>query len=446
MASSLPSTTSTVLKKRDSYTNNLGSPNPKVIPPTSPDARRSVSQIANMWASNGVQRTPSARNVSLKGRSSIHEDATITKQLPNEPDMWTPTSLSRTSSTASMKNSSPGSERTSNDANAFRDRSESPVRIEALQIKPREEVPVREIKRERKISDASIQSHSTLAEPPEEELDLKTPRVIEKALNTNDSQASTLVEPEKAAGPLEQQLLTLLSKVTSIERDRPTVMATEYKALQNRVAELEAEKKTWLRRHEDIWNCRDEDLANLTKIRSMLAQERRMREGLEKLREDDLQNLIVVRGKLAKLTWAMEKQQQQHQQSESPTMRSPASKIAARQSLSQSSDLWKVAKTAAMEQRVLELESANAALRAEIERSRVSAPSSYAPTSIRTPTTGTDVFEGSSRHRERSAAKVEKLRTENEALRRELARKEDENAELEEKIERLQRRLGVAAV
>jgi predicted nuclease with TOPRIM domain len=306
-----------------------------------------------------------------------------------------------------------------------------------------------EIPYERAASIGSDHSHSTFTEdvPDIEEVELKTPKVIPKVVDFPPIHHAPSTPPatsnhDHAAGPLEQQLLALLSKVTIIEQDRPTVMASDYEALQQRVKSLESEKAIFLRRQEALWHCRDEDLANLIKIRGELASLRRQHDGIMKLRDQDAENLLAVRDKLAKLTWATEKQQQDITLQRTTSFNATG-RASARQSVGPGSDLWAVAKSAALEQRVLELESANAILRAELDKARSSTDS---PRPLSRITTGEDGLEGSHHHRARLVARLATLRTENEMLRRDLARKEDENAEWEERLERLQRRSGILAL
>lgn len=131
---------------------------------------------------------------------------------------------------------------------------------------------------------------------------------------------------------------------------------------------------------------------------------------------------------------------------------------------SEGSDLWRAAKLAAMEQKVLELERANTDLRAQLERAHAallassSEPEHPAKTSSNNHNLSTSgnaspghrdldasslemLLEGALRHRERFIVKIERLRAENEELRKELRRKEDETAELEHTVEKLRMKI-----
>lgn len=70
-------------------------------------------------------------------------------------------------------------------------------------------------------------------------------------------------------GPLESQLAALMSKLIFLERKNPaiSVKPDEFREMQARLKTLEAEKKTWQKRHEAIWALRDEDVENNIKIR-----------------------------------------------------------------------------------------------------------------------------------------------------------------------------------
>jgi len=243
----------------------------------------------------------------------------------------------------------------------------------------------------------------------------------------------TVYNPRKdsyhhSAGPLERMLRDLLPQIAHIEHSEPTVMASDYSALQARVEALEAEKSTWETRHSALFALRDEDVANLIKVRGLLADERRAHDALKLLREDDLQNNVSLREKLAKATWS------------SPT---PPRTHSARSTLSMSGspggqDLWQAAKTAAMEQRVLELEKHNEELRAQQK----------APT-LEAPEMGTEerillehVMEDGLKYRERMGARIQSLRCEKENLSKELHQMEDRNHELEAQVDRYKRQLA----
>ncbi|QGA20128.1 hypothetical protein EYB26_007829 [Talaromyces marneffei] len=191
------------------------------------------------------------------------------------------------------------------------------------------------------------------------------------SLPSSSSSAISQIEP---TGPLSNQLHNLFSQITLLESSTPTVMAADHAALQQHITTLELEKSSLLSKREALYSLRDEDVSNLIKIRGLLCEERRAHEALRKLRDEDLQNVLELRNKLAQATWA----NQSRLVSSPPSAVSTIGSISYRrmekaQSLSsaQSSnqDLWQTAKTAALEQRVLELESANADLRQKIEKS-----------------------------------------------------------------------------
>jgi hypothetical protein len=420
--------------------------------------------LASMWTSNEALKPPSARSMDLKDRRSVQEDMIAPIQTPTDGVMWTPKALSRSSSTVSTARSvlsersfasdrSGTSDHSAVDQSFFRGRTSSSDHVESFALKPEIQNVVRENPYERASSFSSDHSHSTLAEevPSIDDVDLKTPRVVPEAVKLPPTQyvpsvhAPSVPSPppsNHAAGPLEQQLIALLSKVTTIEQDRPTIMAADYEALQKQVKSLESERAGFLRRQEALWHCRDEDLANLIKIRGELAWLRRQYEGIMNLRDQDAENLLNVRDKLAKLTWASAKQQQEANTQKTMQF-SGTGRSSARQSASPGSDLWSVAKSAALEQRVLELESVNSTLRAELDKTRSSSDSSRPLSRMNTTDEG---FDRGHHYRPRSVAKLATLRTENEILRRDLAAKEDENMELEERLERLQRRSGFLAL
>lgn len=193
----------------------------------------------------------------------------------------------------------------------------------------------------------------------------------------NNNEQNSAIQQAGPTGPLSTQLNTLLSQITILESSTPSVMASDYTTLQNRLSSLEAKNATLLSNREALFSLRDEDVSNLIKVRTLLAQERRALESLRKLRDDDLQNVIELRNKLAQATWT------NHSRSASPSVSAgsvnhrrmekaqslSASVSASSSSLNQSNDLWQTAKTAALEQKVLELESANADLRQKLERS-----------------------------------------------------------------------------
>jgi hypothetical protein len=424
--------------------------------------RRSAT-LASIGTSNEAHKPQCMRNLDLKDHSSVQGNKIAPIRTPTDCAMWTPKPLSRSSSTVSMARSvmsersvasdrSATSDHSTVDNSLFRGRSSSPDHVKSFAMKPEFQDVVHEDRPERTMSVSSDHSYSTLAEevPSIKDVDLKTPRVVHTVVElppihyTSNDHAPISPSPPPAskadntAGPLEQQLTILLSKVKTIEQDRPTIMAADYEALQRQVKFLELERASFLRRQEALWHCRDEDLANLIKIRGELAWLRRQHEGIINLREQDAENLLNVRHKLAKLTWASEKQQQESaMQRIMPS--SGSGRASVRQSTGPGSDLWAAAKSAAMEQRVLELESVNSTLRAELDKTRANSESPRPLSRINTADDGFD----RSHYRARSVAKLATLRVENETLRRDLASKEDEYMELEEKFERLQRRSGI---
>ncbi|RAO74164.1 uncharacterized protein BHQ10_010176 [Talaromyces amestolkiae] len=193
----------------------------------------------------------------------------------------------------------------------------------------------------------------------------------------NNSNQTPETQQNFPTGPLSTQLHTLLSQLTLLESSSPTVMASDYTALQHRLTLLQTENATLLSNRESLFSLRDEDVSNLIKIRTLLAQERRQHEALQKLRDDDLQNVIELRNKLAQATWANHSRAASSSVSSSTSSPSASSisyrRMEKAQSVSvssnQNNDLWQTAKTAALEQRVLELESANADLRDRLDKS-----------------------------------------------------------------------------
>ncbi|KAK5239471.1 hypothetical protein LTR40_014489, partial [Exophiala xenobiotica] len=139
-------------------------------------------------------------------------------------------------------------------------------------------------------------SNSTLAmDAAHDELDPKTPTVREIPLRRRSpslSDASSDVHSDHVAGPMEQLLQSLLRNVTQAERSRPTIMAEDYAKLKARVDALEGEKKTWESRYKAYFDVRDQDLTNILKLRTMLADERREHSAIKKLRDEDLENLL----------------------------------------------------------------------------------------------------------------------------------------------------------
>lgn len=201
-----------------------------------------------------------------------------------------------------------------------------------------------------------------------------SPPLTARAVVNNNNGQTPAIQRTETTGPLAEHLHSLLSQVSIIESQSPTIMAADYTALQNRISTLEDEKASLLERREALFSLRDEDVSNLIKIRALLAKERREHDAIRKLRDDDLQNVIELRSKLAQATWA-----NQSRSSSPSAIHTPASishkrmekaqSVSVSVSPSQSNDLWQTAKTAALEQRVLELESANADLRNKLDKS-----------------------------------------------------------------------------
>ncbi|KAL5114229.1 hypothetical protein ACEQ8H_007881 [Pleosporales sp. CAS-2024a] len=188
-----------------------------------------------------------------------------------------------------------------------------------------------------------------------------------KGLMRNEEPRSPNPAPH-VPGPLESQLAALMSKLIYMEQANPamSVRPEEFQDMQNRLKTLEEEKKAWTRRHEAIWALRDEDVENNIKIRGMLAKARRDLEAMTKLRDEDLHNVLVVRAKLADKTREVERLSAAQAQTGrmSPSRGRPASYVLERRD---TSDLFVAAKTAALEQRTLELEKRNSDLVAQIE-------------------------------------------------------------------------------
>ncbi|KIW33206.1 uncharacterized protein PV07_00075 [Cladophialophora immunda] len=305
-----------------------------------------------------------------------------------------------------------------------------------------------EMQRSRSESVATDDSHATLAEDAstidQADMDLKTPTVT--GLRVSDEPEEQLVGnpalPFESTGPMSDLLHSILLRVADVERSHPTIMSKDYDQLQSRITELERENQAILRNHADLLSLRNEDLSNLIKVRDLLAEERRGHAAMRKLRDEDLENVLMLRGKLAKATWSGRLQSSQPQDRRSVLGGGATTPLPQRLSRSDSDDLWQQARTAAMEQRVLELEKANTELRTQ----SMTAPNTGA-ISLASGATGGDVllnrvetmFEDSLRHREKMATKVQQLRSEKEALQKEVATLEDRNAELEALVERLKR-------
>ncbi|KAF2709598.1 hypothetical protein K504DRAFT_467566 [Pleomassaria siparia CBS 279.74] len=288
-------------------------------------------------------------------------------------------------------------------------------------------------------------------------------------------------------GPLESQLAALMTKLVFMERENPVVSVTpdDYNEMKARLQALEAEKKTWHKRHEALYALRDEDVENNIKIRGMLAKARRDLEAMTKLRDEDLVNVQVVRSKLSDATRQLERQQGQSGRA-SPQKTRPGSMIMERRG---TLDLFAVAKAAALEQRALELEKRNGDLMGQLESlkggssiddlNRMTAHKAWKDTvtdmefklkakdaeiyKLRTNAVSTTsmsaapsgpvpaadwhrldaVHEEHASYREKVGGRMQALRSEKETLQKELHRKEDENYALEAKVQSLQRRLNM---
>ncbi|KIW87872.1 uncharacterized protein Z519_11456 [Cladophialophora bantiana CBS 173.52] len=308
-----------------------------------------------------------------------------------------------------------------------------------------------EMQRKRSESVVTDDSHATLAEDNSTtdhgDIDLKTPTVTGMKLSddTDELLISNPAPPFESVGPMSVLLHSILLRVADVERSHPTIMSKDYDQLQIRITELEREHQAILKSHADLLSLRNEDLSNLIKVRDLLAEEKRGHAAMRKLRDEDLENVLILRGKLAKATWSGRLQTSQPQERRSLMGGGAITPLPQRLSRSDSDDLWQQARTAAMEQRVLELEKANSELRTR----SMTTPSAGA-TAVAGGSTG-DVllsrveamFEDSLRHREKMATKVQQLRSEKEALQREVATLEDRNAELEALVERLKRGVNV---
>ena len=311
-----------------------------------------------------------------------------------------------------------------------------------------------ELERRRSESIGSDDTHATLAGDDDAavgishdlEMDLKTPTVARHRVADVGSELDL-----SAAGPMSHLLHSLLLRVADVEHARPTVTAEEHNTLQKRVTELERENLTALKSHNALLAIRNEDLANLIKVRGLLAEENREHAAFRRLREDDLENVLALREKLAKATWSgklstatasvADRRSSGSGESVTPIQQKRSSK-------SDSADLWQQAKTAAMEQRVLELEKANAELRAAALAQPVSYSAPVAVAATATPdqlllTRVENMFEDSLRQRERMATRMQLLRSEKEGLLKEVAGLEDRNGELEALVERLKRGISM---
>jgi hypothetical protein len=194
----------------------------------------------------------------------------------------------------------------------------------------------------------------------------KTPTSIPVMLHANELNDEPL-SPAPAPhipGPLESQLAALMSKLIYMERSNPVVSIepAEYQETTARLKKLEAEHEQLWKRHREIWTLRDEDLENNIKIRGLLAKKDRDLVAMTALRDEDLVNVHVVRNKLAEKTREVERLRSQAGTT-SPTRGRPGSFIAR----AATNDLFAAAKSAALEQRVLELEKRNSDLVAQVD-------------------------------------------------------------------------------
>lgn len=405
-----------------------------------------------------ISSRSSARNIDVFAESAAYEERGQPNGFPPNTEMWaTMSAHSRRTTTSTVSESDIEPE--SLDPDLLKDQRplNASLPIEAWE---QPQSAGRELVLEQRSPSGVTQfSHSTLAENEllRDDTDLKTPRVFNRELlppspglsPTEDLGASGIEEEQKRhVGPLQKQLLSLLATISTIEQEQPTVMASTYMELEHKVAALEAEKATWLIRHEALYALRDEDLANLIKVRGLLAKERQDHDALRTLRDEDLQNVIHLREKLARATWAAAPH------APVTTSIATAGKRSNRSSRAEGNVLWQAAKMAAMEQRVLELERHNTELRTQLEHAQTVQAEAQAsmhanfqiqpqPNNLRADATEAD---GTFRGRERLVVKIERLRTENEGLRREVDRQEDAYMELEQKMETLQRRLGLMHV
>jgi predicted nuclease with TOPRIM domain len=205
----------------------------------------------------------------------------------------------------------------------------------------------------------------------------------------------------------------------------------------------------------------------------MLAKARRELEGMTKLRDEDLSNVLIVRAKLAEKTREVERLHAQTGRM-SPSRGRPASYLERRGT----SDLFVAAKTAALEQRALELEKRNSDLVTQVETlkggagiddlNRLTAHQAWKDTVVdleakikakdaelvRTRSgaaapsggSGADwykleaLLEEHANYRESVGGKLQALRSDKETLQKELHRKENEHQALELRFQTLQRR------
>ncbi|KAK3079796.1 hypothetical protein LTS18_003891, partial [Coniosporium uncinatum] len=139
-----------------------------------------------------------------------------------------------------------------------------------------------ELSRSRRHSMSSNQTNSTLAEQ-EQEMELKT--LITAYIQVDAPQPAANeatdiildlapVNTASATGPLETQLLSLLTSIRSVEHSRPTIMAIDYARLQDRITVLEAETQGLQVRYHALQALRVNGLSNLLCIRDQLAASR----------------------------------------------------------------------------------------------------------------------------------------------------------------------------
>lgn len=343
--------------------------------------------------------------------------------------MWTSPRLSRTSSVNSLARSvvsSHGSSFGDSDTAGNEEFSIPPMwqRLDRMPQKAQSvAVNVMEMPRRQSFSSGVDSEHPTLAE--EMDLPEKTPTLPPIR---EPSPPDQRFEP----GPLEIQLSALMSRIVNIERAAPTIMAEDYKRLEDKIQTLESEKAALMVRYEALYAIRDQDVANLVKVRQLLADERREHQTMREVRDRDLVNVLELRDKLAQFTWTR------------PQSITRPPSIERRNT---TADMWQMAKSAAMEHRALELEKANedlltqlSALTKENENLKV------VPKSTGTSTVDIDrleaIHEDHARYREKMAQRMQQLRSEKETLQRELSRREDECADFQAKIDRLQRGLS----
>lgn len=324
---------------------------------------------------------------------------------------------------------------------------------------------------------SSNQTNSTLAEQ-EQEMELKT--LITAYIQVDAPQPAANeatdiildlapVNTASATGPLETQLLSLLTSIRSVEHSRPTIMAIDHARLQNRITVLEAEtqglqvryhalqalrvndlsnllcirEQLAASRHETttIRTLRSNDFANILSVRDQLAAARRQLTALRELRENDFRNVQELREKLAKATWTRPKMERAESASTRSSLRMSMS-LRDGAGGSGGMDLWQVAKAQAMEHRILELEEVNGGLKAQLDALRNQGVEAVLVKTVKDESEFKReglgaLLEDVIRVRERTAVAMERVRVENANLRREAGVLEDKNAELEDTVNRL---------